>query len=167
MRKGPLFLVASVIALTVVEAGRKNSALFIALLKALREDCPQARRIHVALDNYRIHRSQLSRPALAGHKGRIVLHCLPPCCPSENRVEQLWEDLYAEVTRNHGRGDGRTDRGRLGLHPETVGPAQRNVPPGGRVKARPMATAQARSFGLSVSGPPFVPHGMATHRKEL
>jgi len=89
--------------LTVVEAGHKNSVLFIALLKALREDYPQARRIHVILDNYRIHSSQMSRAAVAGHEGRIVLHFLPPYCPNENRIERLWEDLHAEVTRNHGR----------------------------------------------------------------
>jgi len=54
----------------------------------------------VILDNYRIHSSQRSRRALAGHEGRIVLHLLPPCCPNENRNERPWEDLHAEVPRN-------------------------------------------------------------------
>ncbi|MGH7731054.1 MAG: transposase [Candidatus Eiseniibacteriota bacterium] len=29
------------------------------------------------------------------------LHFLPPYCPSENRIERLWLDLHADVTRNH------------------------------------------------------------------
>jgi transposase len=86
-----------------VEAGHKNSVLFNALLKALREDYPHPRRIHVILDNYRLHSSRESRRAVAGHEGRIVLHFLRPYCPNDNRIEQLWEDLHAEVTRNHGR----------------------------------------------------------------
>jgi transposase len=36
-------------------------------------------------------------------RARVVLHFLPPYCPNENRIERLWEDLHAEVTRNHGR----------------------------------------------------------------
>jgi transposase len=31
----------------------------------------------------------------------IQLHFLPPCCPNENRIERLWRDLHANVTRNH------------------------------------------------------------------
>lgn len=87
--------------LTVVEGVRKNSALFVAVLKALREDYPRARRIHVILDNYRIHTSQISQSALAGLGGRIVLHFLPPYCPNENKIERVWLDLHSEVTRNH------------------------------------------------------------------
>jgi len=87
--------------LTVVEGVRKNSALFVAVLKALAEDYPRARRIHVILDNYRIHSSQISQLALAGFGGRVVLHFLPPYCPNENKIERLWLDLHSEVTRNH------------------------------------------------------------------
>jgi transposase len=87
--------------LTVVEGLRKNSVLFIALLKALREDYPTTRRIHVVLDNFRIHTSCISQMALAAFGGRIVLHFLPPYCPNENKIERLWQDLHSEVTRNH------------------------------------------------------------------
>jgi len=87
--------------LTVAEGLRKNSALFIALLKALREDYPTARRIHVVLDNFRIHTSRISQMALTAFGGRIVLHFLPPYCPNENKIERLWQDLHSEVTRNH------------------------------------------------------------------
>jgi len=87
--------------LTVVEGRRKNSWLFLALLDALVEDYRTARRIHVILDNYRIHDSQITRHALARYGGRIVLHFLPLYCPNENKIERLWRDLHAEVTRNH------------------------------------------------------------------
>ena len=87
--------------LTVVEGQRKNSWLFITLLDALVEDYPDARRIHVILDNYRIHDSKITQLALGRHGGRIVLHFLPPYCPNENRIERLWQDLHAQVTRNH------------------------------------------------------------------
>jgi transposase len=87
--------------LTVVEGQRKNSWLFITLLDALVEDYPDARHIHVILDNYRIHDSKITQLALGRYGGRIVLHFLPPYCPNENKIERLWQDLHAEVTRNH------------------------------------------------------------------
>ncbi|MFP2924295.1 hypothetical protein ACLESO_03555 [Pyxidicoccus sp. 3LG] len=30
-----------------------------------------------------------------------MLHFLPPYCPEGNRIERLWLDLHANVTRNH------------------------------------------------------------------
>ena len=32
---------------------------------------------------------------------RVALHFLPPYCPTVNRIERLWLDLHAVVTRNH------------------------------------------------------------------
>jgi transposase len=87
--------------LTWVEGERKASALFIALLTRLREQNPRAAVIHVILDNYRIHDSKITQAALAGFGGRVRLHFLPPYCPNENRIERYWEDLHANVTRNH------------------------------------------------------------------
>ena len=87
--------------LTVVKGQRKASALFVAVLKALREDYPRARCIHVILDNYRIHTSKITQAALLAFGGRVVLHFLPPYCPNENKIERLWLDLHSEVTRNH------------------------------------------------------------------
>ncbi len=87
--------------LTVVEGERKNSWLFIGMLHALLEDYPDATRIHVVLDNYRIHSSKITQQAVAACGGRIVLHFLPPYCPDENKIERLWRDLHSEVTRNH------------------------------------------------------------------
>ena len=31
----------------------------------------------------------------------IVLHFLPPYCPDHNKIERVWQDLHANVTRNH------------------------------------------------------------------
>ncbi len=84
-----------------VEGERKTSALFIALLERLLTLYAQAPVIHVILDNYRIHDSRLVQAALRGWGGRIRLHFLPPYCPNENKIERLWLDLHANVTRNH------------------------------------------------------------------
>jgi len=77
-----------------------NSSLFVRLLERLDEHYTQARVIHVILDNYGIHHSAETRAALR-RLPRIRLHFLPPYCPDENRIERLWEDLHAAVTRNH------------------------------------------------------------------
>jgi transposase len=87
--------------LTVVEGEGKNSWLFVGLLGALVEDYPLATRIHVILDNCRIHDSKITQRAVSLYGGRIVLHFLPPYCPDENKIERLWKDLHDEVTRNH------------------------------------------------------------------
>jgi transposase len=88
--------------LTWVEADRKNSQLFILQLwQLVGRDYPQAKRIHLILDNYRIHSSLQTKAALARLNGRIVLHFLPPYCPDHNRIERVWRDLHANVTRNH------------------------------------------------------------------
>jgi transposase len=88
-------------ALTWVDGERKNSVLFIALLQRLVTVYAEAPVIHVILDNYRIHASRITRRARAAFGGRIVLHFLPPYCPNENKIERLWQDLHAAVTRNH------------------------------------------------------------------
>jgi putative transposase len=85
-----------------VEGERKTSALFLDLLDKLLETYSQAQVIHVVLDNYRIHKSEIVQAALAGYlRGRIELHFLPPYSPDHNRIERVWQDLHANVTRNH------------------------------------------------------------------
>jgi transposase len=84
-----------------VEGERKTSALFIDLLHHLLQTYAHAPVIHVILDNYRIHDSKIVRAALSGFAGRIQLHFLPPYCPDDNRIERVWQDLHANVTRNH------------------------------------------------------------------
>lgn len=88
--------------LTWVEAERKDSMLFILQLwQLVARDYPHAKRIHLILDNYRIHSSVQTQAALARLDGRVVLHFLPPYCPDHNRIERVWRDLHANVTRNH------------------------------------------------------------------
>ncbi len=84
-----------------VEGTRKCSDLFIALLGKLARVYAHAKVIHVILDNYRIHHSRITQTVVSSAGGKIVLHFLPPYCPNENKIERLWQDLHADVTRNH------------------------------------------------------------------
>jgi len=84
-----------------VEGPRKTSALCLALLGRLLRTYAQAAVIHVILDNYRIHDSKVVQAALRAWGGRIRLHFLPPYCPQDNKIERVWQDLHANVTRNH------------------------------------------------------------------
>ena len=87
--------------LVYVEGDRKASWIFLNLLRALLETYDRAQTIHVILDNYIIHKSRVTQAWLAEFGDRLRLHFLPPYCPSENRIERIWLDLHANVTRNH------------------------------------------------------------------
>ena len=87
--------------LTWVEGVKKTSELFVGLLVKLYHTYPKAKVIHVILDNYRIHSSRYTELAQLGAGGRIRLHFLPPYCPQGNKIERVWEELHANVTRNH------------------------------------------------------------------
>ena len=78
----------------------KDSTLFVAMLEKLNGHYREATRIHVILDNYGIHSSKVALAALQRFP-KIQLHFLPPYCPDHNRIERLWLDLHANVTRNH------------------------------------------------------------------
>jgi transposase len=85
-----------------VEGERKTSALFVRLLDELLTFVyPRVKVLHVVLDNYRIHKSKITQAAVRSWGGRVHLHFLPPYCPLANRIERVWEDLHANVTRNH------------------------------------------------------------------
>ena len=85
-----------------VAGEQKNSLLFLRLLWELTRFYPQAKVIHVVLDNYSIHHTQQVDVSLDTEQGRrLRLHFLPPYCPDHNRIERTWEDLHANVTRNH------------------------------------------------------------------
>jgi transposase len=88
-------------ALLWVSAANKDSRLFVRLLAKLWQRYPQAKVIHVIVDNYAIHDSEWTRWALRGTGGRIKLHRLPTYSPKYNKIERVWEDLHANVTRNH------------------------------------------------------------------
>lgn len=53
------------------------------------------------MDNYIIHSSKRTKRFLAQFGDRVVLHFLPPYCPDDYRIERVWLDLHANVTRNH------------------------------------------------------------------
>jgi transposase len=81
---------------------KKSSGLFIALLEKLLVRYADKRRIHVILDNFKIHDSRQTRAWLKQHGGRIRLHFLPPYSPDDNRIEAaVWRPMHAEVTYNH------------------------------------------------------------------
>jgi len=80
---------------------RKNAELFCQLLWLLAGRYRGARRVHLIVDNYGIHKARRTRKVLANLAGRVVLHFLPPYCPDANRIERVWQDLHANVTRNH------------------------------------------------------------------
>jgi hypothetical protein len=84
-----------------VDADRKGSALFAKLLWRLATLHASARCVHLILDNYIIHSSRLTKRVLETLGDRIRLHFLPPYCPNANRIERKWQDLHANVTRNH------------------------------------------------------------------
>jgi transposase len=84
-----------------VEHPSKNSALFCKLLWRLLQRHRRARRIHLILDNYIIHKSAFTERVLRSLNRNIKLHFLPPYCPDDNPIERVWRDMHAAVTRNH------------------------------------------------------------------
>lgn len=86
--------------LTWVGGVSKTSELFVDLLHELEKVYSEATTIYVVLDNYGIHHSALTRAALK-NLSKIRLVFLPPYSPDHNRIERLWQDLHANVTRNH------------------------------------------------------------------
>lgn len=81
---------------------RKNSRLFIDLLKKLLIEYANKQVVHVILDNYVIHSSRQTKLWLAEFGGKFRLHFLPPYCPDDNRIERkLWREMHANVTVNH------------------------------------------------------------------
>lgn len=87
--------------ITHVAGEHKNGSLFIATLQRLLKIHPNARTIHVVLDNFRIHSSKQVQTWMKQYGHRIRLHFLPPYCPDHNKIERKWRDLHAAVTRNH------------------------------------------------------------------
>ena len=85
-----------------VSGRRKNSLLFIELLRKLLKVYADKTLIHVIVDNYAIHTSRQTRAWLSEHGRRLRLHFLPPYCPDDNRIERrVWREVHANVTRNH------------------------------------------------------------------
>ena len=79
---------------------RKNSQAFVEWLELVCDKYRHCRRIHIICDNYIIHKSKKTQAAIA-RLGRVELHFLPPYSPEYNKIERLWRELHAVVTRNH------------------------------------------------------------------
>jgi len=85
-----------------VKGERKNSRLFIDLLKKLLSTYSDRKVIHVVLDNYVIHSSRQTKLWLEEFGSKFRLHFLPPYCPDDNRIERkVWREMHANVTVNH------------------------------------------------------------------
>jgi hypothetical protein len=116
-----------------VEGVKKNSWLFWDLLYKLTRVYAEARVIHVILDNYGIHSSKIIAVALANFASRIRLHFLPPYSPDDNAIERVWQDVHANVTRNH----------RCASMPELMREVRYYLRKRNRRSLRPAATATA------------------------
>lgn len=88
---------------TIVQgiAEHKNARVFTQFLDFLARTYRRARRIHLVLDNYIIHKARAVIRCLEDLGGRIVLHFLPPYSPDDNPIERLWKQMHDQVTRNH------------------------------------------------------------------
>ena len=85
-----------------VKGKRKDSRLFINLLKKLLKAYPEKKVIHVILDNYSVHSSRQTRAWLGQFGPKFRLHFLPPYSPDDNRIERkVWREVHANVTTNH------------------------------------------------------------------
>jgi transposase len=84
-----------------VSGPSKRSALFIQLVEKLCARFQSYQLLHLIVDNYIIHTSQITQKAIEAGQGKVQLHFLPPYCPQHNPIERLWRDLHASVTRNH------------------------------------------------------------------
>lgn len=80
---------------------QKNAATFVQFLEYLSRTYRRARRLHLVLDNYIIHKAACVKRCLATPGCRIALHFLPPYSPDDNPIERLWKQLHDHVTRNH------------------------------------------------------------------
>jgi len=72
-----------------VKGDHKHSVLFIELLKKLNRLYADVKVIHIILDNYVIHTSNITQKAIEKFNGKIVLHFLPPYCPDDNKIERF------------------------------------------------------------------------------
>ncbi len=84
-----------------VEHHKKDSSLFCKLVWRLLQKHHRAKRVHLILDNYIIHKSGHTLRVLKSMSHKVRLHFLPPYCPDENPIERVWRDMHATVTRNH------------------------------------------------------------------
>ena len=85
----------------VTDSATKASSLYIKLLEKLLKTYKKAKRIHLILDNYIIHKSKVTKQWIEQYGKRIRFYFLPPYSPEANKIEGLWKQLHDNVTRNH------------------------------------------------------------------
>lgn len=83
---------------------KKNRFLFLDLLRVIDATYPSPvhTKIHVVVDNFRIHKAKDVEKWLAEHP-RFQLHFLPTYCPKANPIERAFLDVHDQCTRNHKR----------------------------------------------------------------
>jgi transposase len=84
-----------------VVATHKRGGLFVALVHEPARQYRRPRRLRLVLDNYSVHRSCQTRMVLAEFGDGFGLHFLPQFCPDPNRIERLWREVHANVSRHH------------------------------------------------------------------
>jgi transposase len=83
-----------------VEHEKKNTALFMKLLTALRRSYRRAQNIVLILDNYSVHKTDAVAQFLTRNP-KFQLLFQPVYYPWINRIERLWKAMHDTVTRNH------------------------------------------------------------------
>jgi DDE superfamily endonuclease len=83
---------------------RQTNALFRDLLQVIEGPYPteQYTRLHVVVDNYKIHKAKAVQQWLSDHP-RVTLLFLPTYCPRANPIERAFGDVHDCCTRNHRR----------------------------------------------------------------
>lgn len=87
--------------LGAVTGPRRSGALVAAHLGELCRRLRRYKKIHVILDNAKIHKCAAVANVLREHAGRLELHYLPTYAPEMNPIERVWWHLREEITRNH------------------------------------------------------------------
>lgn len=75
-----------------------NSETTIAFFDQLKEVYPNAKKIHIILDQSGYHRSQKVKDSAL--EKQIKLHYLPPYSPNLNPIERLWKIMNEQVRNN-------------------------------------------------------------------
>jgi transposase len=88
--------------LLITEGRKRDGALFSRHLDDLRRRLRRYKKIHVILDNAKLHsQSQPLHEYLGEHRERFVFHFLPKYAPELNPIERVWWVLHEQITRNH------------------------------------------------------------------
>lgn len=75
-----------------------NASTISSFFAKLKENYPQAEKLHIILDQSGYHRSQAVKEAALSH--HIELHYLPPYSPNLNPIERLWKVMNEQVRNN-------------------------------------------------------------------